>query len=199
MVEHNGNIVLRRESHHQGCHFFFFAKRGFFPAIRHRIGPIIRHVRALWSFCLSTDYRFKSHLVNSRKRWSLLFRPIGLTSASSEYIRRVKSTVSPVTWPLVYQWTHVLSTVMKWRRKFFGMRLNSIKRYSEVVSRLRLLSRVSKCGTYRADRFFMHKKFHAGYDPHGLLQYLLSQLVCTPSIGGLSVRDPVFLSRYPSW
>jgi len=39
----------------------------------------------------------------------------------------------------------------------FGLRLNNIKHCSEVVSRLRLLSGVSKRGTHRADSFLMPK------------------------------------------
>ena len=35
-----------------------------------RIGPIFRQSRALWPFCPSPGNRCRSHLVNSRKRWS---------------------------------------------------------------------------------------------------------------------------------
>ena len=46
---------------------------------------------------------------------------------------------------------------MKRCRNSFRLWLNSIKHCSEVVSRLRLLSGVSKRGTHHADSFLMHK------------------------------------------
>ena len=55
----------------------------------------------------------------------------------------------------VFRWIPVSSTVTKRRRNSFGLRLNGVKHCSEVVSRLRLLSGVSKRGTHRADSFLM--------------------------------------------
>ena len=57
----------------------------------------------------------------------------------------------------VYQWIHVSSTITKRRRNSFGLRLNGVKHCSEMVSRFRLLSGVSKSGTQRADSFLMSK------------------------------------------
>lgn len=53
----------------------------------------------------------------------------------------------------VHQWIHVLSQ----RKNSLGLRLNSAKYCSEVVTRLRLLSGVSKRGTHLADSFFIPK------------------------------------------
>lgn len=49
----------------------------------------------------------------------------------------------------VHQWIHILSTVTKLGRNSFGLSLNSVKPCYKMVSRLRLLSGVSKCGTHR--------------------------------------------------
>ena len=51
-------------------HFFLRQMEPFFSAIWRQISPIIWHSRALWPFCPSPGSWCRSHLVNSRKRWS---------------------------------------------------------------------------------------------------------------------------------
>jgi len=81
---------------------------------------------------------------------------MGQTSPSSPLFRLLLG---------VHQWIHVSSTVTKRRRNSLGLRLNSVKHCSEVFSRLRLLSGVSKRGTHRAElshaQNFMQDMTHA--------------------------------------
>lgn len=56
----------------------------------------------------------------------------------------------------VHKWIHVSSRVTKRRRNSFGLRLNSLKHCSEVVSRT-CLSWVGKCSTHRGDGFLVPK------------------------------------------
>ncbi|GBP60878.1 hypothetical protein EVAR_26777_1 [Eumeta japonica] len=74
--------------------------------------------------------------------------------------------------------------VTKRRRHFFGLCLKIVKHCSEVDSRLRLLSGISK-RTPIAPIAFSYPILHAGYDRCGLLKCLLSQLSYALSICGL--------------
>ena len=80
----------------------------------------------------------------------------------------------------VFQWIHVSLTVTKRGRNSFGLHLNSLKHCSEMVSRLRLLSGVSKRGTHCVYRFLMQDMTHAVFSDAYCFSYLahLQSAVC---------------------
>lgn len=77
--------------------------------------------------------------------WLSPFRPRRQSQLSLEQVRRQKSTVSIVAWPLV----------TKGRKKSFALRFNSIKYCCEIVLRLSFFSGATKCGTHSAENFLL--------------------------------------------
>ena len=106
-----------------------------------------------------------------------------------------KPTVSHHTSDFLLQvfWTRVLS-----HSNSFGLRLNSVKDCSEVVSRLCLLFGVSKCGTLRADSFLMPNISCGIWPTQSFEMPTVSAISCTFNRWSPNTRSWIFL-RYPPW
>lgn len=116
---------------------FFSPIGSIFSVVQRQIDVIIRPSEALWSFRSSPSSRCRSHLVKM-----VTFFQTG----SCDEVHCFDFTLA--------QWDHDSCTVRKRSRNSFWFRLNSVKGYCEMVSRLRFLSGM-KSGIHYADNFLM--------------------------------------------
>lgn len=129
-------------------------------------------------------------LVISKKKktknwWSNFFNP----SEEHVFCSSLKSTASIFLWFLVHI-SKFMFRQSSWNdsETLFGLHLNKL--YFEVVSRIHLLSGVSKRGTNHAINFLM------SHDPRGFFGWLLSKLFHEGSISSPSIRDRELLLSY---